>query len=438
MNNLALRYSLEFALIIPAAVFAVLPVIDDLKFDSLYALGLSIIFLGAFILTGSYLCVNYFPRVRTLFIPGMLILFLVYVFCVNAALNRKLFCFFNAVMLTGFCPMYATILTGPLELGNESGVFTITSGLVSLGLSVIIGLMFYKTLRVKLPMLLNLNEERISALWDYLFLIPLCASLFMYWITPNYPRVVMTERVRPVGLALYLLIPLMIFILYHVSYFLTAALTESAKLRQENIFLQMESKRYKELKDYMAKTRTLRHDFRQHLLIISQLADSNRLDELRNYLAELSGSAGLSYKGFCMNNAVDAVASYYDSIALSQDSKFEWKLELPSSLPVKESDYCVILGNLLENALRAVKDLPVTERVIKVNASMLSECMTGISIENNFAGNIIFAKNGLPVSQLEGHGIGLASVSNIVERYGGSMSINANNHIFSVGIILYL
>ena len=434
--NLFLRYSLEFALVIPMAVFAVLPVIDNVKYDSIHALALTGAFLAAFILTGAYLCVNYFPRIQNVFVPGILLLFLVYFFCVNAALNQKLFCFFNAAMLSGFCPMYATILMGPVELGNETGPFLITSGLVSLGLAVVVGVIFFRTLTVKLPMLLN--EKRISAVWDYMFLIPLVSALFACWITPISPKVVMTGRVRSISLLLYLLMPLMAFVLYQISYFLTAKLTESAKLRQENIFLQMESKRYNELKNYMNESRTMRHDFRQHLLVVSQLAESERIDELKNYLAELSGSARLSYKGFCMNNAVDAVASYYDSIALSQDSKFEWKLELPSSLPVKESDYCVILGNLLENALRAVKDLPVTERVIKVNASMLSECMTGISIENNFAGNIIFAKNGLPVSQLEGHGIGLASVSNIVERYGGSMSINANNHIFSVGIILYL
>ena len=50
----------------------------------------------------------------------------------------------------------------------------------------------------------------------------------------------------------------------------------------------------------------------------------------------------------------------------------------------------------------------------------------------------IEAKNGLPVSKLEGHGVGLASVSNIVERYGGSISINTDNNVFTVGIILYL
>ena len=433
--NLFLRYSLEFALVIPMAVFAVLPVIDNVKYDSIHALVLTGAFLAAFILTGAYLCVNYFPRIQNVFVPGILLLFLVYFFCVNAALNQKLFCFFNAAMLSGFCPMYATILMGPVELGNESGPFLITSGLVSLGLAVVVGVIFFRTLTVKLPMLLN--EKRISAVWDYMFLIPLVSALFACWITPISPKVVMTGRVRSISLLLYLLMPLMAFVLYQISYFLTAKLTESAKLRQENIFLQMESKRYNELKNYMNESRTMRHNFRQHLLVVSQLAESERIDELKNYLAELSGSARLSYKGFCMNNAVDAVASYYDSIADSQETRITWNLELPSSLPVKESDYCVIMGNLLENALKAVKDLPVTKRAVKINASMLSECMTGLSIENFFAGEIIFAQNGLPISQLEGHGVGLASVSNIVERYGGSMSIKAGNNVFSVGIILY-
>ena len=433
--NLFLRYSLEFALVIPMAVFAVLPVIDNVKYDSIHALVLTGAFLAAFILTGAYLCVNYFPRIQNVFVPGVLLLFLVYFFCVNAALNQKLFCFFNAAMLSGFCPMYATILMGPVELGNESGPFLITSGLVSLGLAVVVGVIFFRTLTVKLPMLLN--EKRISAVWDYMFLIPLVSALFACWITPISPKVVMTGRVRSISLLLYLLMPLMAFVLYQISYFLTAKLTESAKLRQENIFLQMESKRYNELKNYMNESRTMRHNFRQHLLVVSQLAESERIDELKNYLAELSGSARLSYKGFCMNNAVDAVASYYDSIADSQETRITWNLELPSSLPVKESDYCVIMGNLLENALKAVKDLPVTKRAVKINASMLSECMTGLSIENFFAGEIIFAQNGLPISQLEGHGVGLASVSNIVERYGGSMSIKAGNNVFSVGIILY-
>ena len=433
--NLFLRYTLEFALVIPMAVFAVLPVIDNVKYDSIHALALTGAFLAAFILTGAYLCVNYFPRIQNVFVPGILLLFLVYFFCVNAALNQKLFCFFNAAMLSGFCPMYATILMGPVELGNESGPFLITSGLVSLGLAVVVGVIFFRTLTVKLPMLLN--EKRISAVWDYMFLIPLVSALFACWITPISPKVVMTGRVRSISLLLYLLMPLMAFVLYQISYFLTAKLTESAKLRQENIFLQMESKRYNELKNYMNESRTMRHNFRQHLLVVSQLAESERIDELKIYLAELSGSARLSYKGFCMNNAVDAVASYYDSIADSQETRITWNLELPSSLPVKESDYCVIMGNLLENALKAVKDLPVTKRAVKINASMLSECMTGLSIENFFAGEIIFAQNGLPISQLEGHGVGLASVSNIVERYGGSMSIKAGNNVFSVGIILY-
>ena len=70
-------------------------------------------------------------------------------------------------------------------------------------------------------------------------------------------------------------------------------------------------------------------------------------------------------------------------------------------------------------------------------SSMLSKFMTGISIDNPYAGTITFGKNGLPVAEGEGHGIGLVSVMNTVNRYGGSMDITAEGGTFSVDIILY-
>ena len=96
-----------------------------------------------------------------------------------------------------------------------------------------------------------------------------------------------------------------------------------------------------------------------------------------------------------------------------------------------------MFGNLIENALTAVKSLPPESRKINVIASMLSQYMTGISIDNPFEGNITFGQNGLPVSPKPAHGIGLVSVKNTVERYNGSMNIKTEEHVFSVDIILY-
>ena len=201
--------------------------------------------------------------------------------------------------------------------------------------------------------------------------------------------------------------------------------------------LQMESKRYEELRNYMEETSALRHDFRQHILVISQLADNEKFSELQNYLAQFRDTADKTYTGYCENIAVDAVASYYTAFAEGQDTKIEWNLTLPNNLPLKEAEYCVILGNLIENALRAVKNLSPGQRYINVISSLLSPTIIGLSIDNPFAGKIKFARNGLPTSDCEGHGIGLVSVMNTVRRYDGTMKVTAEKNMFSVDIVLH-
>ena len=60
-----------------------------------------------------------------------------------------------------------------------------------------------------------------------------------------------------------------------------------------------------------------------------------------------------------------------------------------------------------------------------------------ILIRPAFQEELRLGKDGLPVAEGEGHGIGLASVMNTVKRYSGSMSISTEESTFSVNIILY-
>ncbi|MBQ7221683.1 MAG: GHKL domain-containing protein [Synergistaceae bacterium] len=350
--------------------------------------------------------------------------------------GRKAFCIFNSVMLCEFCSMYTKFIVAPYELASlVNGRSSLFPDMVILGMSAVIGAVFFRTLTLKLPVLMN--EERVSGVWHYMFLAPLVMSAVVHWMTPVSPLVVMTGRVRPISLALVTFVMLTAYMFYHMFWWTTTRLTENARLQQENTFLQMEAKRYNELRRYMNHTQAMRHDFRQHVLVIHQLAEAGQLYELREYVSGLAESTSKSYVNYCANPAVDAVASHYDHAARHQDTVITWSLELPAALPVSESDYCGLFGNLVENALKAVRNLPAEQRRIKVLSSMLSKFMIGISIDNPYSGKITFGKNGLPLSGKQGHGIGLISVMNTVNRYGGSMSITAEGNIFSADIILY-
>ena len=217
----------------------------------------------------------------------------------------------------------------------------------------------------------------------------------------------MVGRVRSIGLVLLLLMPVMLWLLYHLFWWITLRLTYSARLQQENSLLQMEAKRYREMRSYMDNTRSMRHDFRQHLHVITELARSGETEKLNEYLSGVNDAAQESLDRYCANLAVD------------------------------ESDYCGLLGSLLDNAVNAVKDLPKERRNITVASRMLSDSMLGVSVENPYEGTLKLDAAGMPVSSRDNHGIGLASVAATVHKYHGSMDIRTNDNIFAVSILLY-
>ena len=431
--------ALELSVVIPALVFAVMPVTGSLKYSSPRFFVLTAGAVVFMTLAGACVCVKYSVRTRTVLAVNVAIISMAYSLLVNLNMTRKLFCLFNSAMLCEFCSIYSNILTAPYRLrhlvGLEGDYVLFLPAIVLLVLAVPVGIIFFRTLTVRIPVLLN--DERIASVWRYMFLIPLVMSVLIWWMTPISSLVVMTGRVRPVFLVLVAFLTAATFTVYNVFWWTNAKLTESARLQQENTFLQMESKRYYELRKYMDYTRELRHDFRQHILVLTHLADTGQLGSLREYLSHLTEKADRVRASYCTNGAVDAVASHYDTVARGQDTAITWSLDLLEKLPMNEADYCAMLGNLVENALSAVKTQPQESRRVKVISSMLSEVMLGLSVDNPFTGKIDFGKNGLPLSHKAGHGTGLISVMNTVNRYGGNLNINTEGNIFSVDIILY-
>lgn len=243
---LTLRYILEFAIIIPAVVFAVVPVLDDLRFKSLTAhitagtLTICSIFFGA------YLMAKFSLSSMFIMIPYAVLFFILYIMLVDTSTGRKLFCFFNSMMLCTFCPLYTVFIMAPFEaenkIWNTAGLFTLQSSIVYIALVLLVGAVFFRTLHVKLPMLMR--QEYIGKVWEFLFLVPFFMTVLIWWSIPIHPDLAMVGRLRPAALIFLWLILMIILLLYHVFWWTAVKLTEGAKLQEENTMLQMESKRY--------------------------------------------------------------------------------------------------------------------------------------------------------------------------------------------------
>lgn len=435
-----LRHALDLAILIPGAVFALSPAwAASERSDGRARLSRASALCGALasasVIVGAWLCASHGVASARVLLASTALLLLAYCLTVDMSPGRKLFCAADSAMLCSFCALYAQVLMASVELGNEAGPIDLRTGAIALGLSVLLGAIFIRTLMVELPMLLRL--EPLGHIWRLLLWAPLGATALMIWAMPRWPSVVLTGRIRPVSLVFLWLVPVAFLSVWHLIWRIAVALDEGARLQRENTLLMMEHKRYQELRNYMDATRAMRHDLRQHLLVIERLAGLSRLAELRGYIHQLIETQEGGWTPRCANGAVDAIAAHYDAMAREQGTEIVWDIDLPATLPLRDMDYCAILGDLLENALRAVSSLPPERRRVDVISSALSDEMIGLSVDQPFDGEVSFGPDGLPRSTRPGGGVGLASVASTVRRYGGSMEIRTEGGVFSVAILLY-
>ena len=434
-TSLAVRYFLELLMIVPAAALAIMPVYYSLKVKKTYMFGLISVLLLLCIGGGTILCTIYSLSSRIIIFSSIIIFFLSYHFCFDLSVSKKVFCFSNAVLLCGFSVTYTTFLTAPWELENSYNVYSIRSCLTCLGVCMIVSIIFARTLLTRFPDLFE--TESLDPAWKVLMFAPILSAAAVIWMDPVSAENVMTGRLRMICIVVLLAIPLIALFLYYILWWLARKLTEKAHLQQSYDLLKMEEKQYQRTLAYLQETSQQRHDFRQHIHVIAEYLNAGETEKLKAYIAPIVETVDRTRKVLSQNRALDAIACHYDDIAKSQNVKMYWSIKVGEILPIKESDLCAVMGNLIENAIQAVLQLDGDNRLVRVNIGILQAETLVIAIENAYRGTLTLDRSGLPVSNLLDHGIGLKSVRNIVERYKGSMEIETHNQLFKVSILMY-
>lgn len=430
-----LRHALEIAMIFPGAVFALVPLRKNMRLRPwpaflITALALCVYTFAAAAVCSRYQIPSYIPCAAAvlLFFPFVLLM-------VDIHWLKVAFCMGNASLLCYVCAVYTSYLTAPIE-SDALITYEPSSSLVNLGLALVVGILFWSVLSKKLPYLFTFS--RLDETWGWLFLVLLALTGVLQFVVPDSMELLMSAgRARVIALVVLPLFPLVLLVMYELFWWNTRTFAESARLAQANAMLQLETKRYDDFSRYMEQDRVQRHDFRQHLRVISTLAQAGDREGLIAYLDQMEALIPQAPAHYCENNAVDALAAHYTEMAADLGVEIRWTLELPQPLAMPEAEFCPLLGNLLDNALNAVKELEGEQRCITVVCRMLSEQMLGLSIANPYAGKLRFRGDGLPRSQ-PGHGVGLRSVRTTVNRYHGSLDINANGGVFTVNILMYM
>jgi sensor histidine kinase regulating citrate/malate metabolism len=110
-------------------------------------------------------------------------------------------------------------------------------------------------------------------------------------------------------------------------------------------------------------------------------------------------------------------------------------VNVPQELNISTYDLTVILGNLLDNAITAIKK--ADKKLLDLNIS----CSMGnlIIIIKNTHNNIIeISDNEFSTTKKnkENHGIGIPSIKKSLENYDGEIRIEYTETVFSVSVII--
>ncbi len=174
-----------------------------------------------------------------------------------------------------------------------------------------------------------------------------------------------------------------------------------------------------------------RHDMRHHLTAINAFLTKGRFQQAQEYISEVqSGIEAITPKRFCDNELVNLLCSAFSDRAERLDVRLTVRADLPTTLSIPDIELCALLSNGLENALAATGTLDENRRWISCSCSIRASKLL-IEIKNPCVGKIAM-RDGLPVSEREGHGYGCRSIQTITQTCHGLCEFTAEDGIFTL------
>ena len=274
--------------------------------------------------------------------------------------------------------------------------------------------------------------------WQFTSILPIMFTLALLFCTGFMEL----EKVASIS---YLLINLAIgfggFIVYFVAMQMIVQTSINARL-EENIGIierqiELQSEQYDMLTWQINETRAMQHDMRQHTAALNSFAAEGDIEGIKGYLKNFCGDMPrVSEYLHCENAAVNALINYYIAVCKKEYIHFKVQMHIGKKLNIPNNLLCVLLGNLLENAVEACRRMETGERFITLSAGITSGIL-GINVDNSFNGRI-YKKNGVYLSskRCNCEGIGLSSIKNIAEKYGNGVVFSYDAKVFRATVLL--
>lgn len=187
--------------------------------------------------------------------------------------------------------------------------------------------------------------------------------------------------------------------------------------------------------------RDVRHNMKNNLVSILAYAENGDNEKIIRFVNEIMEEGGIKTSTVTNsgNIVIDSLIGYWYVEAKKVGIDFSVNLNIPMEMPFRGADICLILGNLLENAIEAAQKAE-GKKYIRLHMKYDKNNLL-LFVENNYKGVLIKTKDKRLKStktDAGNHGVGLSSVYRIAAKYHGVVTIDDGvTNRFLIRVVLY-
>ena len=194
---------------------------------------------------------------------------------------------------------------------------------------------------------------------------------------------------------------------------------------------------YRELAERQKISNKTMHDLKNQMFALSEAMKTDS-DKTREIMESISGkifaASPMTVTGI---DAVDSLIFTKQQQMELHGIRYEQSVHISPGTSFDPLDLCVLLGNLLDNAIEANEKVDSDKRFISLTITQqemwLSITITNAAVETvKLDGKTIHTTK----AQKELHGFGLSSVNEIAAKYQGNCTFRSTDHDFTAYLIL--
>lgn len=193
---------------------------------------------------------------------------------------------------------------------------------------------------------------------------------------------------------------------------------------------------FKDYKEQQQDVIKFRHDWKNHMLLLQEMLENEEYEKAESYFRDLTAATSKPiYKIATGNELVDMILSTKMNGLEENEITLQCKGALSEFNFMKQVDCCILLSNLIDNAIEANEKVEGTRYILL--AAKKTEQLFYLEIRNPMEGTLQQEDYRIVTTKEEKdvHGIGLQNVYDIIEKYNGEYHITAENQEYTIQMI---